>query len=280
MDKVLESRLVTKDTVISGPCLSRCALKFQAFSKSKISSEPANSALDNFIRDVKLYKQDILNTKQIFLTCEKQIQAYHRSENEIRSEIVSTQTNISKFQQDLEHQKAIRKSREDLEIRATEVNTFDSRSMLKRKIDDVEEKLAAVHTSSSVDDGRIAQRRKQISDLMQAITALQQPLVEEESSAPSETMNEGDDEGDEDDESSRPRNRREDELADDSSQRLGAECLADENVDEPGEESGDINVDDGSREQEIFDGQGASVEAVCETEGNVEMDGDGEGDQG
>ena len=201
--KVVESRLVLKESSLVGSGVSKCALKYQALvtssrkSQSPENDEEKSKVTDSFVREMMAYRLDIIKAGHIYDAHCNQMVSYEQIEHEINQNITAAEANILQLEESYMNEKHIRVHREELESKAKEVNLLPNRATLKRKIDDLEAKLNAVDESLTTVNNRILSRHAQFQSLLGAISDLQSPLVEEMETLPTEEPSKGPGEGDE-----------------------------------------------------------------------------------
>jgi hypothetical protein len=73
--KILESRLLTRESAIGGSSLSRCAVRLQQYLKTSAESKatlPGNE-YEAFCRDVSLYQVEMKKYQEVNLMCDDEI---------------------------------------------------------------------------------------------------------------------------------------------------------------------------------------------------------------
>ena len=180
--KILESRLVTRDSTVGGSSVFRIAKSLKEYHDALIQS-PANEqavklAKDVYTRDVLTYQLEVSKVDKMLQLCDVENDNYQKQEAEMQDEIVVAVTKIADSEQDLGVQKRIRSFTEKCESKAALVNELPVQSVLKRQIEDCDitlEKLAATY---EVVEARLQKRVRQYEGLMDAIQTLSSPLVE------------------------------------------------------------------------------------------------------
>lgn len=73
--KLLESRLITRDSAIGGSSLTKCVLKLQQyFINYNLNNEnEINLLRENYCREILLYKIEMEKFKETFEMCEQEI---------------------------------------------------------------------------------------------------------------------------------------------------------------------------------------------------------------
>lgn len=202
--KILEFRLLVKESAINQASLSRCATKLQAFGKNVDD----NSALEGLLKEFMLNQLEYEKAKKFFLALDGQKEEYVTLECAIQERISTATDNIIKLEEELRQQQIVRAHRIDCEQRASEVNKHPSRSVLKRKIDSVTQTLDSTKASIELVETEIEQKKHLVSNIVQAIEEVQRygkVVVEEEESkgAEQEDADAGEDEDRENDRNNR-----------------------------------------------------------------------------
>jgi len=209
--KILENRLVLKESSFVGSSVSKCAAKLQSLTTAKQDV----TSFDSFVREVLQYKLDIAKVDHIHCSHDRQMEAYNATEQDINEKIKEIEGTIFDLETQFKNAKSIRLHREQLEKKAAGVNSLPSQNQLKRKLDQLHNNIFDTETSLSAMNTRISVRYNQFGNLLKCITDLQSKLIEE-----NEGVEEGDateaaggaDLDDGDDEVVRTRDEREDEV--------------------------------------------------------------------
>jgi hypothetical protein len=171
--KILEQRLITKDSVLAAPSLSKCAVKLSAL-RSNLSDKVA---LEAFLREVILFKIESDKACKTFDSYALQKAEYEALENQIKEKTNETREEIDFLREKLRQEKEIRKHRLKVEEFAVDVNKHKSKSYLKRKIADVEESLDATNQNLRQIDIDILARKSQFDALSKALLDLESQLI-------------------------------------------------------------------------------------------------------
>ena len=200
--KILETRLINKESSFVGSSVSKCANKFQQFITNKkqaleLNSNPdsniatpelidnkstdLNISFENFMREIVQYKLDIHRVSSMQKAYFNQIQCYDTLENEIRSKILKTENDIHEYEINFGNEKLIRLHREQLEVKATEVNTLPSKTILKRKLTEMETNIVNLENNIQMANTKITARYKQFQILLDCLNQLNDklPLIED-----------------------------------------------------------------------------------------------------
>ena len=183
--KILETRLILKESSFVGSSVSKCAAKLQSLTNAK--SVQDFTSFDSFVREVLQYKLDIAKVEHIHGSHDRQIEAYNATEQDINEKIKEIEGTIFELETQFKNAKSIRLHREQLEKKATGVNSLPSQNQLKRKLDQLDSNILDTEASLSAMNARIAVRYNQFGSLLKCINDLQSKLIEE-----SEGVEEGD----------------------------------------------------------------------------------------
>jgi chromosome segregation ATPase len=183
--KTLEQRLLYKDSTISLPSVTKCAIKLQSFGKNLQDEK----TLEAFIREVLLYKLEVEKAGKTFQSLDRQSEEYDVLEAQIGEKISQAKGEILRLEGDLKQQKAIREHRVECESLAAVVNKHPSRSTLKRKMSSVVEHLEQTRSNIEAAEADIELKHAQLLVVVKAIAELQRSKEDEET-VPEEEENE------------------------------------------------------------------------------------------
>lgn len=183
-NKTLEARLLTKDSVIgASTSITKCAAKLQQFGKN-----PTNlSALEAFMREMLLMKLEgnaLIGAFEVYSNQEKE---YEEVESSITAKTSEKLQHIAQLEEELRQQQLIREHRVACESAAVKVNTYASRSALKRKIDSLNAQMDSTTNTLQSVEADILQRKSQFDALLTSIEAMQRPLQAEVAPASRDT---------------------------------------------------------------------------------------------
>ena len=79
--KILEARLITRDSAIVGSSVSRIAAKMQQFFSVVGTDDTAakSTAYENYVRDIILYKLEMEKVRHIDQMCDREIEGAYES---------------------------------------------------------------------------------------------------------------------------------------------------------------------------------------------------------
>ncbi len=129
--KILELRLLLKDSTITLPSITRVANKLQALGKDVND----NAVLESFLREVMAYQLEFEKSSNTFLALDRQKDEYTELESKIESDVTAVKASIQELEEELRQQQILRAHRIECEHLAADVNKLTSRSTLKIKID-------------------------------------------------------------------------------------------------------------------------------------------------
>lgn len=118
----------------------------------------------------------------------KQLEEYSRLEEDIELKIKNTKENILQLQERLKEEQMIREHRSKCEIVAGEVASYPSRSILKRKINQVESNVSNTRNFLAAIEADIQQKRNQFELMLQSISELQKCIRPEEEKTETENV--------------------------------------------------------------------------------------------
>lgn len=248
--KILELRLLLKDSSVGQVSIAKCAAKLQAFGKN-VNDQ---AALEGFLREILLYQLEYEKTSNSFNALDRQDLEYANLESKIVQDIAAAKANIQQLEEELQQQQIIRAHRIECEHLATEVNKLPSRSTLKRKIDAVNHTLDNTKASIELVESEINTKQAQFANVALAIAELQKKPVSavEEDNKPTE--------GEED--------NAEEEEGDDS---RGARNQERDSENQP--EAAEVELDEDGNPIEADDAEGAEGDAENEAaEENKDME--------
>lgn len=195
--KILEHRLLTKDTSITdASSIKACAEKLVPL-KERVDGQLNGDAIESFLRELLLFKLDLEKSYMAFEVCKRQNDEYEELQNKITAEISNAKINTTHLEEELIQQQDIRKHREECENLAKKVNSYPPRRILKRKYEIVEDSLKNNNESLVSIEEEIGKKKKMFDTLLQTISDLQMSHVENDNTASDEVEEEEEREEDE-----------------------------------------------------------------------------------
>ena len=180
--KVLESRLVTKDSTVGGSSVAKIAKSLRDYHKAlkhrPCNDESVRDSYDIFVRDTMLYRLEVGKLNKILKVCDIENDNYISQEIEIQKESAEAINKMAELQKELEVQKKIRSYTEKCEAKAKVVNELPVQYITKRHIDECDNSIKNMTSTLEIYDDRIRKRVKQYGDMMLSIDVLCQPLEE------------------------------------------------------------------------------------------------------
>jgi hypothetical protein len=248
-NKILENRLIYKDSVIGISSISRCAKHLLTLKNSSI--ETSKQSLEIFLKELLLFKIELEKTKKLLRNIDAQQVEYDNIEIEISHAISITKDEITFLLQKLKEEQEIRQHRYECETLAKEVNFHMKRSLLKRKINDLEENISSTNQSLDEIEREIIIRNEQYQQFLSALAILERKVFEDEDSS---VMMEG---GEEDVVEREEEEERTNEREDREEKEKEKEEETNEEEDETKKEEDVQNVD---QEEELSKEQGSGEE--------------------
>jgi hypothetical protein len=172
----LEKRLRSKDSVIFSTSITQCATKLQLLKSNKQDV----ASLQNFLREMLLIQLETNKSCDNLNVLNIEKAEYEKLEKHIHEQIDANKLNIVELEEELLHQKEIRKHRISCEKIAKDVNVYPARSALKRKIDTAQETMNNNNELLKAIDTDIRNRKEQFDMMMNALKELQKQYVVDE----------------------------------------------------------------------------------------------------
>lgn len=190
--KILEQRLITKDSVVVVSSLSRISNKL-----STLRANEDQAALEQFLREVFQCKLEHEKSLRAFEGFPKYLEEFHSLECDIFQRTQQTFEEIEQLKERVAQEKLIREHRIKCEESAQKVNRYQSRSVLKRKLVEIdsnrkesEQRLCAVNND-------LITRKTQFNSLITALLDLESQITQlqgaEEVSEDEEVVDEDED---------------------------------------------------------------------------------------
>lgn len=189
-NRVLEQRLITKDSVIGlSSSLTKCAVKLLGFAPDK-DLIVSNTGLESFVREMMVYELELKKSCRLLLASDSFAHEYDGIEQTIRSKMEETKREIAQLEVDLQHAQEIRKHRFACEAEASNVNKLTTVSTLKRRIDEVEENVKECEETTMTVEAQIATRKEHFRQLEHLLGELERPLDGDEKQGGADEMDE------------------------------------------------------------------------------------------
>lgn len=182
--KILELRLVTKESTIGGASVFRIAKSLREYNAA-LTQDPVDqhmvlAAHENFSRDVLLYELEISKASKTMQLCDNEIANFKLQEEDIENKIQSTRSTLLALEEELKLQQSIRILTEECEVKAGIVNDLPTPNNLKRQIEECDATLQNLASSLDSVEVKLNKRVKQYESLLQSIQILSDPLVDAE----------------------------------------------------------------------------------------------------
>eukprot|EP01040_Poterioochromonas_malhamensis_P002475 gene2475-2632_t len=172
-NKILEQRLIYKDSVIGVSSLSRCAKALSCF---KVSKEGDKAALESFVREILLFQLELNKSQRILKSTENQHLEYEQIQNDILQAIDTTKQEIQNINLELSQARLIRQHRLECENAAQTVTKFQPRSYLNKKMEELNESLSLCEKRKSLYNNQVSQRQSQFNNLICSLGVLEKKL--------------------------------------------------------------------------------------------------------
>ncbi len=172
-NKVLENRLTSKDSVIGGVSVTKCALKLHLFQQNQ------DIFANNFIKEVLLLKLDIEKEWKSLLVLSSQNDEYEHLEKSVVHQIIVANQNTVKLSSDLAQGKIIGRHRFEINDLAVVVNNHPSKSCLKRKLNLLTENVSNTEQLLQSAKFEIHHRFEQCKVLNTSILNLQTIIIDD-----------------------------------------------------------------------------------------------------
>jgi len=208
-EQILRARLLTRDSVVIGPSLSRVAAKLAdlAFQTSPAGSADAGAvqlAHDQLVRELLLIQLEMDKLSSVFPMCDAETAQYEELERSVTTQIDAAQSDISRLKEELVQQRRLRRHREECEAMAALVDRFPARSATKEALGQAQAQVDVLQQKLEATTAHMERRAKQFRLLLQTTTDLMRTLDEdaeikqEVEAAQAEEVHDQDDDGDED----------------------------------------------------------------------------------
>lgn len=227
--KILENRLISKDSVVGTASLTKCAQKLLLLNAGGGNDSNAqNPEFDTYIREILLFRLEAEKSCKALESITAQYKEYNSLEESINTALDNSNKEIQKLNQELHEEREIRKHRMILEDRAKLINKKNSRSYLKRKMAEISDNIQSTNQSLQSIDGEIKLRQEQFNSLMTCLGALEMKLS-------NDSRGGGDDQND---------------IADEGEERRGDERLTQDDNEQEQDAAADYNPDEMEEEGE------------------------------
>ena len=173
--KLLEQRLVLRESVISLPSVSRIATRLR-----DLREKQDEGTRDAFVRELRLFQLEASKSVKILEVCDSEMVEYNGLEEALLKQIADTEESIHELETTLGQAKLIRKHREECELLSQGVVKFASRGVVEKQTRNVDEAVGQCEQAILDINDRITQRVSQFKALLGAIADLKGSLKEEE----------------------------------------------------------------------------------------------------
>jgi hypothetical protein len=177
--KLLEKRLLTRDSTLSVSSVSKCASRLQQYLAAVQAGREMQQTKDALIRDMCLYKIEISQVIEATLMCDRELEESKAIEKSVEEDISKAEMDINNLNKELAEQKSIRKHKEECELLARLVNTLPSKTVVGNDIKKALDALSPLRKQSESAEYRVNMRKKQFQVLQQTIFDMKRNLEEE-----------------------------------------------------------------------------------------------------
>lgn len=187
--KILEARLLTRDSAVTGSTVTKCATRMQQLFDVVRGGKKADEqeatviaavAEEAFSRDLIMYKVEMGKFEQSFKMLDQEAKEYECLEADIESKIEETTQSIGSLTQELVQQKKLKQHRDECEALSRIVNLVPSTRNILSASDVVREEISRLQEQLSARESVENLRCRQVNLLLQSIADLTQSLEEEE----------------------------------------------------------------------------------------------------
>eukprot|EP00640_Fibrocapsa_japonica_P004365 CAMPEP_0113941930 /NCGR_PEP_ID=MMETSP1339-20121228/7754_1 /TAXON_ID=94617 /ORGANISM="Fibrocapsa japonica" /LENGTH=228 /DNA_ID=CAMNT_0000946215 /DNA_START=24 /DNA_END=710 /DNA_ORIENTATION=- /assembly_acc=CAM_ASM_000762 len=190
-EKVLQQRLVSKETVFLGTSISRIAARFHAFlgavqqeGEADEDAHPAKkqrceAAYDVTQRELQLYSLEVAKAQIVSLGAEHEIEAYKSRGKEIEEKVKKEAEKVEQLKAQLEEEKEIQRRKEEYEALAKVANALPPQAKTTAEIAKIRDQLQSLEKDSSLMSQEVDLRGKQFRTLLQSVADLQATFRED-----------------------------------------------------------------------------------------------------
>lgn len=173
--KILEHRLITKDSVRGSASISRSAEKLAVIGSSDSTDR---HVLESFIREMVMFRMETDKSCRTYESYEKQVSEYNELQQTVVTRTDNTTKDIENLRIKLHQENEIRRHRLTCEGYAEDVNKHKSGSYLKRNIMQIEENILETKKKLESTDQDIKTRKSQFDSLLTALLDLESQIIQ------------------------------------------------------------------------------------------------------
>ena len=178
--KLLEKRIVYRESTVQGPSLSKPAAELHSLFRNVVDGKDEKLQLESFLNSIMWFKLETLKDQRSMNNFAEEIVEYQELENITDFKIQETKQSIILLREELYQQQRIRGHREECDRMAREVNKLPNRSLMVKEISDIKETLTKTKEQTLITDFSIRMRLKQIQLLISSITSIQNSLIDDD----------------------------------------------------------------------------------------------------
>ncbi len=172
--KILEQRLITRDSVRGSASISRSAERLANFRSPIVN----NVVVENFLREIAMFRAETEKSCRAYDSYKLQVVEYQKLQNSVSVKAGDAVRDIDQLKVRLEQENMIRSHRTVCEAQALKVNRHKNRSYLNRNIAQIEDNVA--HTLKRLEsiNHEISTRKVQFDSLLTALLDLESQIIE------------------------------------------------------------------------------------------------------
>jgi THO complex subunit 7 len=198
--KILEARLLTRESALVTSSVSKCAAKLQSYlfsvaAASNLDKENEATAphtgdasiassidatRESLIREISLYRFEMVQVLASASMCERELSEYVRMEEDIERDIQAAEKRIEQLTEELREHKSVRRHKEEVDMLARLVNTLPAGSVVDKEMRKAQEALDKLRAESAAAYNKVTMRSRQFQVLLQSLSDLQRSVEEEE----------------------------------------------------------------------------------------------------
>ncbi|CAH9072505.1 unnamed protein product [Cuscuta europaea] len=186
-DLIIKHRLLTRTTTTRGePPLKKLQKKFTAFAL-EVQKEADNLAdcerlAKSFLQELNTFEIPLLKSKTVIEANVREKENFNDLNDEIKRQIIQTQTDIEDLKKQLEESKIERKHKEECEAIRRLIAVQPARSVTQNVITELEKEILALEAENTASSRTLELRKKQFALLLHVVDELQNTIDEEQKS--------------------------------------------------------------------------------------------------
>jgi chromosome segregation ATPase len=173
--KILEQRLITKDSVRGSASITRSAEKLSALNAALGKDK---NGLESFLREIMMFRLETDKSCRTYENYVNQVVEYHELQQTLAKRAADTTEDIQRFRLQLQQEKKIRAHRSICENFAETVNRHKSKSYLHRNISQIEGNVSETNKKLESISQDIKTRKVQFDSLLTALLDLESQIIQ------------------------------------------------------------------------------------------------------